>query len=200
MAQKYINVLVSHNKQFIIIGSFNNITYKDVFPLIKDNKVWLGCRSLSREMYFDVPDDRKKWLVENKKEGSAYKVVNGTVMGRLASACWFTNIDHNKRHKSIDTPYLYAKKELLYPDLYPKYDNYDAINIDRVTEIPMDYEGEMGVPITFLDRHNPNQYEIVGISGTLAIPFRNDKGKLCSGRFYVNGKRLYDRIVIKRKV
>ena len=160
----YINILVEHEKNFLIIGSFNNVTYKEVFPLIKENKVWLGCRSLNRDMYFNVPDERKAWLVANKREGSAYKVINGIVMGRLASACWFTNLDHKKRHTVIETPYFYSKKDELYPELYPRYDNYDAINIDKVTEIPMDYEGVMGVPITFLDKHNPDQYEIVGIT------------------------------------
>ena len=191
--REYINVLVEHKKQFLIIGSFNNITYKDVFPLIKDNKVWLGCRSLSRDMYFDVPNDRKKWLVENKKEGSAYKIVNGVVMGRLASACWFTNIDHKKRHETIETTYFYSKKDRLYPDLYPKYDDYDAINVNKVNEIPTDYDGVMGVPVTFMDKYNPDQFEIIGLDR-----YVEDNPKY-GHRFKVDGKEKYARILIKRK-
>ena len=191
--REYINVLVEHNKQFLIIGSFNNITYKDVFPLIKDNKVWLGCRSLSRDMYFDVPDERKEWLVKNKKEGSAYKIVDGVVMGRLASACWFTNLDHANRHKLLETPYLYSKKDSLYPELYPKYDKYNAINVDKVGEIPMDYNGIMGVPITFLGKMNPDQFEIASLENT------SIDGMIKNAEGQINGKITYARLLIRKK-
>ena len=107
--REYVSILIEHGKQFIILGNMNAITYKEIFSLMKTNQVWLGCRNLNRDMYFDVPDERKKWLVENKKEGSAYKIVDGVVMGRLASACWFTNIDHSKRHQVLETSYLYSK-------------------------------------------------------------------------------------------
>ena len=145
--REYVSLLVEHKKDFIILGNINAITYKEVFPLLSDNKMWLGCRSLSKDMYFNVPEDRQKWLVENKKEGSAYKVIDGVVMGRLASACWYTNIEHSKRHEVLETAYKYSKKDTLYPDLYPKFDNYDAIFVNKVSEIPMDYEGIMGVPM-----------------------------------------------------
>lgn len=184
----FLSCLMEHNKQFIIIGNMNAITYKEVFPLLKENIIWLGCRNMSRDMYFDVPDERKKWLLENKKEGSAYKIVNGTVMGRLASACWFTNIDHQKRHQTLETSYMFSKRDTLYPDLYPKYDNYNAIDINRINEIPMDYDGVMGVPITFLDKYNPDQFEI--------IKFRKgDDDKDLS----VNKKCPYFRILIRKK-
>lgn len=189
--REYINILVEHNKQFLIVGSFNNITYKDVFPLIKDNKVWLGCRSLSREMYFDVPDERKEWLIKNKKEGSAYKVVDGVVMGRLASACWYTNLDHKKRHDILDTTYLYSKKDTLYPDLYPKYDYYDVINVDKTKEIPMDYDGVMGVPITYIGIHNPTQFEILGIANSARWI-----GYECFT--LINGNKIYNRLLIRK--
>lgn len=186
--REYVSTLMEHNKEFLIIGNMNAITYKEIFPLIKDNLLWLGCRGLSRDMYFDVPDERKEWLVKNKKEGSAYKIVNGVVMGRLASACWFTNLDHKKRHEIIETTYMYSKKESLYPDLYPKYDNREAIEVSKLAELPMDYSDEMGVPITFLDKYNPDQFEIV--------KFRkgNDDKDLS-----VNGKCPYFRILIRKK-
>lgn len=190
--REYINILVEHNKQFLIIGNFNNITYKDVFPLIKDNKVWFGCRSLSKEMYFDVPEDRKEWLVKNKKKGSAYEIIDGIVMGRLASACWYTNIDHKKRHDILDTTYLYQKKDTLYPDLYPKYDNYDIINVDRIKEIPMDYNGVMGVPITYIGIHNPSQFEILGIANSARWI-----GYECLT--LLDNKNVYNRLLIRRK-
>lgn len=113
--REYVAQLMEHKKNFIILGNMNALTYKEIFSLLKENKVWLGCRNLSKDMYFNVPDDRKKWLVENKKEGSAYKIVNGIVMGRLASACWFTNLDHSKRHTLLETTYLYSKKRCIIP-------------------------------------------------------------------------------------
>lgn len=125
----------------------NAVTYKEIFPLIRDNRLWLGQRGLNKDMYFDVPDERKEWLVSNKKEGSAYKIIDGVVMGRLASACWFTNLDHE--------------------NLYPRYDNYDVINVGSVEGtrtkpgIPGDYDGVMGVPVTFLGKYCPEQFEIV---------------------------------------
>ena len=156
--REYVSLLVKYNKEFLIIGNMNAITYKEVFKLIKENKLWLGCRSLNKDMYFDVPEERRKWLKENKKEGSAYKIINGNVMGRLASACWFTNMDTIKRHEKMILYRRYNEED------YPKYDNYNAINIDKVTDIPIDFDGVMGVPITFLDKYNPEQFEIIGMT------------------------------------
>lgn len=158
--REYIAVLVAHEKKFIVIGNMNAITYKEIFPLLKDNKVWLGYKSLNQDMYFDVPDERKEWLLANKKEGSAYKIIDGVVMGRLASACWFTNLDIKKRHE----PLILYKRYKGHEDEYPHYDNYDAINVDKVADIPEDYDGVMGVPITFLDKYCPEQFEILGIT------------------------------------
>ncbi|MDY3013757.1 MAG: adenine-specific methyltransferase EcoRI family protein [Evtepia sp.] len=156
----YISVLMEHQKYFIIIGNMNAITYKEFFPLLKDNKVWIGAKSLNQDMYFDIPDERKQWLLANKKEGSAYKIINGVVMGRLASACWFTNLDIKKRHEEMILVKRYN------PEEYPTYDNYDAIEVSKTADIPCDFSGVMGVPITFLDKYNPDQFEIVGIAKT----------------------------------
>lgn len=157
--REYIAVLVAHEKKFIVIGNMNAITYKEIFPLLKDNQVWLGYKSLNQDMYFDVPDERKEWLLANKKEGSAYKIIDGVVMGRLASACWFTNLDIKKRHEEL----ILVKQYHGHEDEYPHYDNYDAINVDKTVDIPCDYDGVMGVPITFLDKYNPEQFKIVGL-------------------------------------
>ena len=153
----YVALLMEYEKQFLIIGNVNAITYKEIFPLIKDNKMWLGCRSLNKDMYFNVKREYQQYLLENKKEGSAYKIINGVVMGRLASACWYTNLDHNKRHEELILYKRYYGNE----EDYPKYDNYDAINVDKVSDIPCDYFEDMGVPITYLDKHNPEQFEVV---------------------------------------
>lgn len=220
--------IIESGKQFVILGNMNAITYKEVFPHLKDNEIWLGYKSLNQDMYFDVPDEYKKWLVVNKKEGSAYKVVDGVVMGRLASACWFTNIDHGKRHEllSLDTMEhnlkfnrrLRKKLESGYGKTeYPHYDNYDAIEVPYVDAIPSDYEGVMGVPITFLDKYNPEQFEIVTFrkgedgkdlvftreresttvlsypcSTAMAGMIKNAEGK-------INGRITYARITVRQK-
>ena len=155
--REYVAQLMEYGKKFLIIGNMNAITYKEIFPLIKDNKMWLGCRNLNKDMYFNVKSEYQKYLLENKKEGSAYKIINGVVMGRLASACWYTNLDHSKRHEELILYKHYYGNE----EDYPKYDNYDAINVDKVSDIPCDYFEDMGVPITYLDKHNPEQFEVV---------------------------------------
>lgn len=170
--REFLAWILEADKQFVILGNMNAITYKEVFPYLQDNAIWLGYKSLNQDMYFNVTDDYKSWLTHNKKEGSAYKIVNGIVMGRLASACWFTNIDHGKRHENLilDTmehnlkfnKKLRKKLEKDYGKLeYPHYDNYDAIEVPFTECIPSDYDGVMGVPITFMDKYNPDQFEIV---------------------------------------
>ena len=131
--REYVNVLMEHQKKFIIIGNKNAITYKEFFPVLKNNEVWIGCNSPSE---FSTPDGLTKKL-------------NGLTR-------WFTNLDINKRHEKLILWKNYT------PEEYPKYDNYDAINVDKVSEIPCDYDGVMGVPITFFDKYNPEQFEIVG--------------------------------------
>lgn len=202
--REFLALLVEHKKDFIILGNINAITYKEVFSLLKSNIVWLGCRSLSKDMYFSVPDERKKWLVANKKDGSAYKIVNGEVMGRLASACWFTNIDHSKRHEVLETTYQYSKKESLYPELYPAYDELpNVINVNKVTEIPMDYEEYMGVPITFMDKYNPAQFEIIDALNRYTdcdyFGVNDDVQSRHSHCCNINGVATYKRIVIRKK-
>ena len=170
--REFLAWILEADKQFVILGNMNAITYKEVFPYLQDNAIWLGYKSLNQDMYFNVTDDYKNWLTHNKKEGSAYKIVNGIVMGRLASACWFTNIDHGKRHENLilDTmehnlkfnKKLQKKLEKDYGKLeYPHYDNYDAIEVPFTECIPSDYDGVMGVPITFMDKYNPDQFDIV---------------------------------------
>ena len=168
--REYVATLMQHEKQFVVIGNMNAITYKEIFPLLKDNQLWLGCTS------------PKEFIKPDK------------TIQKFGNILWFTNLDVTKRHQTLDLVEKYT------PEKYPKYDNYDAININKVLDIPVDYDDTMGVPITFLDKHNPEQFEIIGISGKLAKSFRNLDNKLCSGRFYVNNVRMYDRIVIKRKV
>ena len=158
--REYVFQLMEHGKKFLIVGSQNAITYKEIFPLIKDNRMWLGITPGGQDMLFDVSGEYAKELLANAKEGSAYRMVDGVVKGRLGNACWFTNLGHKRRQEEL---ILYRKYET---DEYPKYDNYDAINVDKIKDIPMDYASVMGVPITFLSKHNPDQFGIVGITKT----------------------------------
>ena len=186
--REYIAQLVEYDKKFLVIGNMNAITYKEIFPLIRDAKLWLGRGPAGSDMLFDVPEDYARELVRNKKEGSAYRLVDGVIKGRLGNAVWFTNLDHRKRHEDL---ILYKKYS---PDEYPKYDNYDAINMNKTDHIPVDYAGEMGVPITFLDKYNPEQFEIIGMDRPLITQLTGKQS-----RFKIKGKEIYARIVIRNK-
>ena len=153
--REYIAQLIEFDKKFIIIGNPNALHYKEIFPLIQDNRVWIGYKSMSSDMLFDVSKDFAEKLLATKKLGSGYKIINGVVKGR-AQAIWFTNIDTSKRHEEM---ILYKKYD---PNYYPKYENLDAIEVANVAEIPFDYFGMMGVPDSFLEFYNPEQFEIVG--------------------------------------
>ena len=193
--REYVTQLMEYNKQFIIIGNKNAITYKEIFRWIKENKMWVGNTPMSTDMLFDVPEDFAKELVATKKQGSGYKIINGVVKGR-AQAVWFTNMDIAKRHEDL---ILY---KTFNPNEYPRYDNYDAINVDKTKDIPFDYKDIMGVPITFLDKYNPEQFEILGMSASagydeeiVGIPFLGEK----DARPLINGQNIYARIFIKNK-
>ncbi len=150
--REYVSLLVKNDKKFIILGNVNAITYKEIFPLIKENKVWLGVSIHSGDREFEIP---KKYISMLKKcrtdeEGRAFT--------RIKGVRWFTNLDHKKQHEELILYKYYT------PEEYQKYDNYDAINVDKVAEIPCDYDGIMGVPITFIDKYNTEQFEILGIT------------------------------------
>ena len=168
--KEYIAQLMDFNKKFIIIGNGNAVTYKEIFPLIKENKLWLGASSFNCGMYFQVPDN-----YEYAKTYKFDRERNGVKVMRVSSICWFTNLEHNKRHPPLDLYKHYSN------ECYPHYDNYDAIEVGKVCEIPMDYDGVIGVPITFLDKYNSNQFEIVGSLNPV-----------------LDGKHLYKRILIKK--
>ena len=179
--RQYVAQLFEYKKDFLIIGNVNAISYKEVFPLIKENKMWLGVSSFNKGMYFGVPDDYTY--------ADTYKFDrerNGKKVMRVSSICWFTNLDHKKRHEELVLYKKYNEEE------YPKYDNYDAIEVSKVTDIPMDYEGIMGVPITFLDKYCPEQFEIVGQMMTTKVTEFN------FGYPYIDGKKKFARLLIKR--
>ena len=165
-------------KKFLVIGNMNAITYKEVFPLIKENKMWLGIPFAAGNAYFSV-EDVKEYAT------GVYNETTGLV--KFRNCHWFTNLDHDKRHEKID---LYKHYN---PDEYPKYDNYDAINVDKTCNIPMDYDGVMGVPITFFDKYCPEQFEIIGY----ACNGSNNQFDYCKP--IINCKNIYKRLLIKRR-
>ncbi|MBD0866275.1 MAG: adenine-specific methyltransferase EcoRI family protein [Rhodobacteraceae bacterium] len=194
--REYIGQLIEYEKNFLIIGNINAVTYKEVFPLIRDNKVWLGPSIRSGDRAFGVPNDYPLEAAGCGIDEDGNKFI------KVKGVRWFTNMDFPARHQEL---VLHRKYN---PDDYPMYHNYDAINVDKTRDIPVDYDGAMGVPITFLDRYNPNQFEILGSSGTLArrmselAPKGTYRGN--AGRFYLdngNGtyRRLYDRVVIRKR-
>lgn len=148
--REYVAQLVEYDKKFIIIGTVNAITYKEIFPLIMENKIWAGF-NFNKTMEFIMPDNYEL-------KGKAYIDDEGRKHGFVPGCCWYTNLDIKKRHENLDLRGNYYS-----PEKYPKYDNYDAINVDKVADIPCDYDGVMGVPITFMDKYNPEQFEIIGL-------------------------------------
>lgn len=155
---EYIALIIKHEKRFLVIGNTNSITYKDIFPSIKDNKVWLGCTNFNVGMFFEVPDHWESF--HHIDESSGKKIA------RVSTSCWFTNLDHGRRHEPLSlmsmSDNLRFKPRLNDTFTYKKYDNYDAIEVGEYKAIPCDYDGVMGVPVTFLDKYNPEQFEILG--------------------------------------
>lgn len=186
--REYVAQLIEYDKKFVIIGSYNAITYKDIFKLIKENKLWLGYGFSGGNAYFKTPYSKEF-------ANGVYNEETGLV--KFRNVTWFTNLDIAKRHEDFKLYKTYNKKE------FPTYDNYDAINVDKTKDIPMDYSGVMGVPITFLEKYNPKQFKILGMSASagynkdvVGIPFLGKK----DARPLVNGKNIYARIFIKNKM
>ncbi len=180
--REYVAQLVEYGKQFVIIGNINAITYKEIFKLIKENKAWLGINLGRGVSGFIVPDHYELYGTEAKIDDNGNRIISSN------NCLWLTNLDHKKRHEDI---VLYKSYK---PEEYPTYDNYDAIEVSKTKEIPMNYKGAMGVPITFLDKYNPEQFEIIGIDRPLVEKIT---GKV--SRFRINGKEIYARILIKNK-
>lgn len=183
LLREYIAQLIEHNKKFVIIGNINALSYKEIFKLIKENKIWLGYSIHSGDREFKVPDDYPLNSSGHRVDEKGVKYI------RVKGVRWFTNLDYKERHQDFLLYKTYKGNE----DEYPKYDNYDAININITKDIPEDYRGNMGVPITFIDKYNPEQFEIMGQMATTKVDEFN------YGYPYVNGKKKYARIIIKNK-
>ena len=179
--REYVAQLVEYDKKFLILGDQNAITYKEFFKLIQEDKLWLGYDNGGTK-WFQVPSD---YEIETE---TRIKTENGVKFFSMGRIVWFTNLDTEKRHENLILYKTYS------PEEYPTYDNYDAINVNKVSDIPMDFAGAMGVPITFLDKYNPQQFEIMGIDRVLVEELT---GKV--SRFRIDGNEIYARVVVKNK-
>jgi hypothetical protein len=202
--REFLAWIVQAKKQFLIIGNINAITYKELFPLIQNNEIWLGATNFNTGMYFKVPS--------NFCYADTYKFEreqNGEKVNRVPGVCWFTNLDHGRRHQPLSLMTMsenlkFSKhKEIRGRDSYEHYDNYDAIDVPYTDAIPSDYEGIMGVPITFIDKYSPEQFKIIGSDYEVGEGIISDVAiKEWTGKFdrgYINGERLYSRLLIRNK-
>lgn len=191
--REYISQLVDYDKDFIIIGNTNAITYKETFKLLKENKFRIGYTNFNVGMFFIVPDYYEKYT----------KIEDGVKYARVSTSCWFTSLETTKMHEEMILYEEYNEEK------YPTYENYDAINVDRVKEIPKDYYGTIGVPITFMNKHNPDQFQIEGLGIVGSCDFtKNDKMEILDktgtpiGKFTRNAKgtlyRKYNPLTDKR--
>ena len=195
--REFVSLIVEHQKNFVIIGNQNAISYEETFSLMKNNKMWIGASIHSGDRAFFVPDDYPL-----DAAGCGIDEETGRKYIRVKGVRWFTNLDIKQRHEEMILVRRYI------PDEYPKYVNYNAIEVAKTSDIPCDYAGEMGVPITFMDKYNPDQFEIVGISRELVRTLSDDVRKNGAypqiGRFYLDTgeakyKKVYERLVIRNK-
>lgn len=207
--KEFVAWAMEAGKSVVIIGSQNAITYKEIFPLLKDNKLWIGATNNGKDMVFEVPEGAEIAPKDKEKAAKLGYVGNYT---RLGNACWFTNISHGRRHQPLSLMTMadnmkFSKHKQIRENGYQKYDNYDAIEVPFNDAIPSDYYGVMGVPITFVDKYNPDQFEIVGMAAGNSratgfnydvpyTPHPEDRG----GCGVINNVRQYARILIRKKV
>lgn len=196
----YIAQLMEHEKKFLIIGNMNAVTYKEIWPYIQSNEMWLGeTRKGSGSMWFTVPDDfpvkTGQRVVDEFQAGD--QVTTNVRQQTVGNSAWFTNLDNPRRHEDIIVFRSYEED----PEKYPTYENYDAVEVSKVVDIPKDFGGVMGVPITFLGKHNPAQFEIVGVTESEGKGFSQGLWDESSGtaQAVANGVRKYKRIFIRHK-
>jgi len=198
--REYIKQLVDYDKKFLIIGNINAVTYKEVFPLIKDNKIWLGTGMGRWISGFIVPESYELYGTEARIDEEGNRIV------ATNNCLWLTNIDHGKRHQPLPLMTMgdnikFSSHSKVKGQEYKKYDNYDAIEVPFTDAIPSDYDGPMAVPITFLDKYSPEQFEIISANGIRLnenVPFK-DHGLIKDKDGTINGKPTYVRVVIKHK-
>lgn len=185
--REYVATLMEHDKRFVIVGNQNAITYKEAFPLLRDDRLWLGYNKVKE---FVVPS------ADHPERGNIVTDGKGGLIAKFGNICWYTNLDITKRHEDL----LLYRRYKEDPSRYPKYDNYDAIEVSKVKDIPEDYWGVMGVPITFMDKYNPDQFDIVGCSESEGRGFSNGLWDPASktAQPIINGHKVYKRLFVRR--
>lgn len=185
--REYVATLMGHGKGFVIVGNQNAITYKEAFPLLRDDRLWLGYNKVKE---FVVPS------ADHPERGNIVTDGKGGLIAKFGNICWYTNLDITKRHEDL----LLYRRYKEDPSRYPKYDNYDAIEVSKVKDIPEDYWGVMGVPITFMDKYNPDQFDIVGCSESEGRGFSNGLWDPASktAQPIINGHKVYKRLFVRR--
>ena len=185
--REYVATLMEHGKKFVIVGNQNAITYKEAFPLLRDDRLWLGYNKVKE---FVVPS------ADHPERGNIVTDGKGGLIAKFGNICWYTNLDITKRHEDL----LLYRRYKEDPSRYPKYDNYDAIEVSKVKDIPEDYWGVMGVPIPFMDKYNPDQFDIVGCSESEGRGFSNGLWDPASktAQPIINGHKVYKRLFVRR--
>ena len=185
--REYVATLMEHDKRFVIVSNQNAITYKEAFPLLRDDRLWLGYNKVKE---FVVPS------ADHPERGNIVTDGKGGLIAKFGNICWYTNLDIKKRHEDL----LLYRRYKEDPSRYPKYDNYDAIEVSKVKDIPEDYWGVMGVPITFMDKYNPEQFEIIGCSESEGRGFSNGLWDPASktAQPIINGHKVYKRLFVRR--
>ena len=193
--REYIKQLVDYDKKFLIIGNINAIIYKEVFPLLKGNKVWLGnnYKVNAGAMFFEIPEDIAN--LDQVREIKTNEIGNKVYITRVQGVRWFTNIDHGRRHEPLQLMSESEVIKFITKKPFEKYDNYDAIEVPLVKEIPNDYKGVMGVPVSFLDKHNPEQFELLGSNRGVD----QDPNGIYGRGSILNGKETFKRVFIRHK-
>lgn len=185
--REYVTTLMDYDKKFVIVGNQNAITYKEAFPLLRDDRLWLGYNKVKE---FVVPS------ADHPERGNIVTDGKGGLIAKFGNICWYTNLDITKRHEDL----LLYRRYKEDPSRYPKYDNYDAIEVSKVKDIPEDYWGVMGVPITFMDKYNPDQFDIVGCSESEGRGFSNGLWDPASktAQPIIDGHKVYKRLFVRR--
>lgn len=186
--REYVATLMDYDKKFVIVGNQNAITYKEAFPLLRDDRLWLGYNKVKE---FVVPS------ADHPERGNIVTDGKGGLIAKFGNICWYTNLDIDKRHEDLILYRRYADD----PSKYPHYDNYDAIEVSKVKDIPEDYWGVMGVPITFMDKYNPGQFDIIGCSESEGRGFSNGLRDPTSktAQPTIDGRKVYKRLFIRRR-
>lgn len=187
--REHFQQLIDYEKKFIVLGNLMAACYHDIFPLIKEGRVWIGHRDACKKMYFELPEESKAFMLNSRTMGSNYKIIDGKMYGMVSPICWFTNFGEPYYNPPIPLT------KSIQDGGYEFFDNYPALNVDSVENIPVDFDGIMGVPVTFIGKYNPSQFKLIGHEGDVE---GNYGAGVPEGQFEVDGKLKFRRVLIQR--